>query len=181
MRSRARRSVWVVLLVVGVGATLLAAGCESESPSSTRKRPKRSAEEAETGRPPTQTKPPSTSWQEPGNYYGAVTHSKTFAETRKCRGRLATLKKELDLYHAMNGQFPPSLAALNRSDLTKCPYRRGGAYSYVPGQTNESPGGNILVYEAGAPHEGKAHALRVDGTVVSLTPEAMQAELAKNR
>ena len=176
MRFRATRSLRMLpALVVLLGIVL--GGCETEEP---RKKPKRTEEQAAKG-VPAPKRQPSESWKEPGNYLGAVTHSKTFAETRKCQTRLKTLMKELDMYHAVNGQFPPSLAAVNRSDLTRCPYRRGGPYRYVPGQSKTSPAGSILVYEADAPHEGKAHAMLVDGTVVSLTPEQLQERLAATR
>ena len=118
-------------------------------------------------------------------YLGAVVHTKKWAESVKCKTRLSTLYKDLEMYAVINEAFPASLAELIDSgsdpQLLKCPAPNGQEYVYIPGHEPAKPSTIILVYERDAVHDGKCHVLRLDGQVDALSPEQLSSELSRTQ
>ena len=155
-------AIWSFALVLGAWAV----GCDS---------PPHEDEKDDT--PPTRKK-----LDKPGGYVHTIVRTRTFAQSQACLTRMAVLKQELMLYAQMNdGRFPPSLAVLKRGDLIKTPMSGNEEYSYVPGQSIGSDGSNILVYLELVNYKGMCHVLRVGGTVESISPEDLEAELGRTR
>lgn len=130
--------------------------------------------------------PPSATPPDRG-YLGTVIGSLHKAEMEACRGQLESVYKTLEMYaQAHDGQFPPSLeAAYQSSELAtpyvQCPGREHVGYRYLPGQSVASLPESILVYEETPGHQGQSMAVRVNGRVELLGPEALAAAVEQTR
>ena len=102
-----------------------------------------------------------------------------------CSMNLNTIRKSLQMYAITNDGLPESFDELARevgnSRVFQCPEPNSPKYSYVPGQTLNSPGENILLYEPKPVHNGMCNILRVNGTIELLTPEELQAALEQTK
>ncbi len=82
-----------------------------------------------------------------------------------------------------NDGLPASLDELRRwsggSELYRCPAPDGAEYVYIPGQSNDMPASNILVYEPNAVHDGHCSVLLLGGAIGLLTPEQLDQALAQ--
>ena len=116
-------------------------------------------------------------------YTGAMVNTKRRAVALQCQLNLSNIRQNLRMYAIEKQSFPPSLNTLADwgadSQLLRCPAQDGGEYFYIPGQNENMPGQNVLVYELKAAHDGRCHLLRVNGQVDLLTPEQVQAEVNK--
>ena len=116
-------------------------------------------------------------------YSGAMANTKRKAMALQCQMNLSTIRQNLRIYAIEKQSFPPSLKTLvdwgADSQLLRCPAQDGGEYLYIPGQNENMPGQNVLVYELKAAHDGRCHLLRVNGQVDLLTPEQVQAKVNK--
>ncbi len=115
-------------------------------------------------------------------YSGAMVNTKRKAVALQCQMNLTTIRQNLRIYAIEKESFPPSLKTLvggADSKLLRCSAPDGGQYLYIPGQNENMPGQNVLVYELKAAHEGRCNLLRVNGQVDLLTPEQVQAEVNK--
>ena len=86
------------------------------------------------------------------------------------------------MYAISNEEFPASTQELidfgGNARLFQCPDPNGSKYVYIPGQSPDMPGSNILVYEPKAVHDGRCGVLTLGGQMGLLTPEELQAGLA---
>lgn len=116
-------------------------------------------------------------------YSGAMVNTKRKAVALQCQMNLNTIRQNLRIYAIEKKGFPPSLKTLvdweADSKLLRCSATDGGQYLYIPGQNENMPGQNVLVYELKAAHEGRCNLLRVNGQVELLTPDQVQAEVTK--
>jgi hypothetical protein len=116
-------------------------------------------------------------------YTGAMVNTKRRAVALQCQMNLNTIWQNLRMYAIEKQSFPPSLKTLADwgadSQLLRCPAPDGGQYVYIPGQNENMPGQNVLVYEQKAAHDGCCNLLRVNGQIDLLTPEQVKAEVNK--
>jgi len=109
--------------------------------------------------------------------------SKDYAADAACEMNLSSIYRSLKTAAAANeGKFPASLEDLGyASDQLKCPAKDGQKFLYFPGQTEQSPPKNVLVYEITPAHGGKCNVLRVDGSISTLTVEQVNIALGATR
>jgi hypothetical protein len=116
-------------------------------------------------------------------YSGAMVDTKRKAVALQCQMNLSTIRQNLRIYSIEKESFPPSLKTLvdwgADSQLLRCTAQDGGEYVYIPGQNENTPGQNVLVYELKAVHGGRCNLLRVNGQMELLTPEQVQAAVTK--
>jgi hypothetical protein len=115
-------------------------------------------------------------------YTEAMSNTKLKAVDVKCQTNLRAIWQNLQVYLVSNGSFPESQEALEQwsgssSRLFQCPDPNGPKYVYIPGQNENMPGQNILLYEPKAVHNGRCHVLRLNGQIDALTPEELQIAL----
>jgi hypothetical protein len=101
------------------------------------------------------------------------------ALTVTCQTNLRAIGQNIQIYAISNNDsFPPSLEALiefsGSTQLFQCPDPEGGKYVYIPGQNNNMPPTNILVYEPKPVHDGRCNVLRLNGQIELLSPEQLQ-------
>ena len=121
-----------------------------------------------------------------GSQYGeALVDTRRRAIALQCQLNLRSIWQNLRMYAADNESFPPSLEALVQwgadPQLLRCPAPDGQKYVYIPGQNEDSSGGNVLVYEPNAAHDGRCNLLRLDGQIELRTADQVQAAAAKTR
>ncbi|MHC4545384.1 MAG: hypothetical protein ACYTDW_07320 [Planctomycetota bacterium] len=118
-------------------------------------------------------------------YSGAMVNTKRKAVALQCQMNLSTIRQNLRIYAIEKESFPPSLKTLvdwgTDSKLLRCTASDGGQYIYIPGQNENTPGQNVLVYELKAAHEGRCNLLRVNGQIDLLTPDQVQAAVTKTQ
>lgn len=116
-------------------------------------------------------------------YSGAMIDTKRKAVALQCQMNMRTIWQNLRIYSIENKSFPPSLEALAEWGADPCQFRCPASneqqYIYIPGQNENMPGQNVLVYELKPVHEGRCNLLRLDGQMELLTPEQVQAEVTK--
>jgi hypothetical protein len=103
-----------------------------------------------------------------------------------CHTNLRSIWQSIQTYAVTNEQFPSSQQELIRwvgdSRVFRCPASDPPVeYVYVPGQSPSMPADNILVYEPEPVHDGRCSVLRLGGQIELLTPEELQAALARMR
>jgi hypothetical protein len=182
----ARLPAAALLAAALLAAALLAAagagGCESKKPA----RSTGEAPEDQTGPRHFSKDRQETRKRIRGDHmFGTYMGAKYFAEAKKCQFRLADLYKALQRHAAMEGKLPDSLEQLVRSgsvqaDQIICPLDTV-PYAYVPGQSQDMDGMNILVYEDDAAHEGKCNIVRLSGALEAIAPEQLGVELEQTR
>jgi hypothetical protein len=100
------------------------------------------------------------------------------ALTVKCQLNLRTIAQNIQMYALSNDSFPPSLETLiefsGTTQLFQCPDPEGGKYVYIPGQNNNMPSTNILLYEPKPVHDGCCNVLRLNRQIELLRPEEAQ-------
>jgi hypothetical protein len=105
------------------------------------------------------------------------------ALTVTCQMNLRSIAQNIQIYAMSNESFPPSLEALiefsGSTQLFQCPDPEGGKYVYIPGQNNNMPPANILVYEPKPVHDGRCNVLRLNGQIELLSPEQVQQAVAQ--
>ncbi|MHC4740584.1 MAG: hypothetical protein ACYS8Z_01655, partial [Planctomycetota bacterium] len=118
-------------------------------------------------------------------YTGGIIQTKQNAESVTCQMNMRTIGQNIQIYFLTNEEFPPSMDELRQfsgsSKLFRCPDREGAEYIYVPGQTNEMSGSNILVYEPNAVHDDHCSVLLLNGAVGLIGPEELDAALRKTQ
>jgi hypothetical protein len=96
----------------------------------------------------------------------------------KCKMNLRTIGQNIQMYTLSNESFPPSPEALiswsGSTQLFQCPDPDGGKYVYIPGQNNNMPPTNILVYEPNPVHNGCCNVLRLNLQIETLSPDQLQ-------
>jgi hypothetical protein len=105
------------------------------------------------------------------------------AVTVKCQLNLRTIAQNIQIYAMSNDNFPPSLEALiefcGSTQLFQCPDPEGGKYVYIPGQNNNMPPTNILLYETKPVHDGRCCVLRLNRQIELLSPEQLKEAVAQ--
>lgn len=95
-----------------------------------------------------------------------------------CQMNLRSIAQNIQIYAMSNDSFPPSLQALiefsGSTQLFQCPDPEGGKYVYIPGQNNNMPPANILLYEPEPVHDGRCNVLRLNSQIESLSPEELK-------
>ncbi|UCG55759.1 MAG: hypothetical protein JSU70_12910 [Phycisphaerales bacterium] len=118
-------------------------------------------------------------------YTGAMVETRYTALTVKCQTNLRAIGQNIQMYAISNEQFPPSTQELidfgGNTRLFQCPDPNGSKYVYIPGQSGDMLGANILVYEPKAVHDGRCGVLTLGGQIGLLKPEELQAALAATR
>lgn len=116
-------------------------------------------------------------------YTGAMIGARHDAESVNCQMNMRTIGQNIQIYSISNEGLPKSMEELRRfsggSALFHCPARDGSDYIYIPGQSREMAGSNILVFEPNAVHDGHCSVLLLDGTVGLLTPEQLDEALRR--
>lgn len=101
----------------------------------------------------------------------------------KCQLNMRTIAQNIQIYALSNDSFPPSLEALiefsGSTQLFQCPDPEGGKYIYIPGQNNNMPPMNILLYEPKPVHNGRCCVLRLNRQIELLSPEEVQQAVAQ--
>jgi hypothetical protein len=122
-----------------------------------------------------------------GGYISTVVKSKNLGALTASRQQLRNLYSALRTHAEMNdGRFPADLEAaakaglIGRKALTS-PAPGHSPYQYIPGQTTDMDGRNVILYEAKPYHEGRCCLTRLDGTVEDLPAEEVKAAVAKTR
>ena len=121
-----------------------------------------------------------------GNQYTEVmVDTRRKAIAIQCQTNLRTLWQNLRMYSIEKESFPPSLETLAEWGADprqfRCPASEEQQYIYIPGQSENMPGQNVLVYELKPVHDGRCNLLRVDGQMELLTPEQVQAAVAETQ
>ena len=121
-----------------------------------------------------------------GSQYGeALVDTRRKALALQCQLNLRAIWQNLRMYAIEQKGFPPSLEALVQwgadPQLLRCQAPDGQEYVYIPGQNEDMPGGNVLVYEANAVHDGRCNLLRLNGQIELRTADQVQAAAAKTR
>jgi hypothetical protein len=105
------------------------------------------------------------------------------AVTVTCQMNLRSIAQNIQMYAMSNDSFPPSLEALiefsGSTQLFQCPDTEGGKYVYIPGQNNNMPPVNILLYEPKPVHDGRCCVLRLNGQIELLSPEQLDEAVAQ--
>ena len=118
-------------------------------------------------------------------YSGAMVDTKRKAVALQCQMNMRAIWQNMRMYSIEKESFPPSLKTLvdwgADSQLLRCTDPDGGQYLYIPGQNENMPGQNVLIYELKAVHEGRCNLLRVNGQIDLLTPEQVQAAVTKTQ
>jgi hypothetical protein len=126
-----------------------------------------------------------TAGQMGGEYANDMVTTQNKATTLKCQTNLRAIWQNLQIYALSNDKFPESFDELvdfsGSSKLFQCPEPNSPKYAYIPGQSMDSPGDNIVLYEPEPVHNGSGNALRVNGTIELLTPEELQAALEQTK
>ena len=116
-------------------------------------------------------------------YTEAMVNTQHQAVTLKCQTNLRTIWQNLQIYAISNEKFPETQEELEQfssnSRLFQCPDPEGEKYIYIPGQNQDSPPQNILLYEPKAVHDGLCNVLRVNGQIESLTPEDLKVAITQ--
>jgi len=103
----------------------------------------------------------------------------------KCQMNLRTIAQNIQIYALSNDSFPPSLQALiefcGSTQLFQCPDPDGGKYVYIPGQNNNMPPSNILLFETKPVHDGRCNVLRLSRQIELLSPEELKQAVAQTR
>jgi hypothetical protein len=116
---------------------------------------------------------------EAGQQYGeTMVQAKHDATSVKCQMNLRAIGQSLQTYAISNGTFPASLEELidfaGNTRIFRCPSPEGEQYKYIPGQSGNSPDGNIVLFEPKAVHDGRANVLRLGGQIELLGPEELE-------
>ena len=118
-------------------------------------------------------------------YSGAMIDTKRKAIALQCQMNMRTIWQNLRMYAIEKEGFPPSLKTLADwgadPQSLRCPAPDGQEYFYIPGQNENMPGQNVLVYELKPVHEGRCNLLRLDGQMELLTPEQVQAAVTETQ
>jgi len=111
-------------------------------------------------------------------YTEAMVNTQNKAMNVTCQMNLRSIGQNIQMYALSNDSFPPSLEALiswsGSTQLFQCPDPDGGKYVYIPGQNNNMPPANILVYEPNPVHNGCCNVLRLNLQIESLSPEQLK-------
>jgi hypothetical protein len=126
------------------------------------------------------------SWGEAGQeYLTGVKKTEIKATTAACQLHLNQVRTTIQMYAMNNDKMPESFDALveetGDSKIFRCPEPNSPKYSYIPGQSLDSPPENILVYDSQPVHNGMSNVLRVNGSIESLTPEQLKAAIEKTK
>jgi len=118
-------------------------------------------------------------------YTGAMIQARNKAMIISCQSNMKAIWQNLQIYVVSNGNFPRSQQEFEQWSgnprLFHCPDPNGPEYVYIPGQNPDMSGDNVLLYEPEPVHDGRCNALRLDGQIELLTPEELQAALARMR
>ena len=116
-------------------------------------------------------------------YTETLIETRYTAETVRCQSNLRAIWQNIQMYAVSNGTFPPSIEALKEwsgnSRLFRCPVPDGPEYVYIRGQNGDMPAENVLLYEPEAVHDGRCSVLRLGGQIELLSPEDLQAAVAR--
>jgi hypothetical protein len=116
-------------------------------------------------------------------YTDGMIKTQNKAVTVKCQMNLRTIAQNIQIYALSNDSFPPSLEALiefcGSTQLFQCPDPDGGKYVYIPGQNNNMPASNILLYETKPVHDGRCNVLRLSRQIELLSPEELKQAVAQ--
>jgi len=117
-----------------------------------------------------------------GQYGNAVFESKHTAERVVSQNNLDLVRGALKQYQATEDKYPADLQELVKKQLISPnalqPAPEAQPYIYIPGQRDDMPAENVLVYEA-APTREIVNVLLRDGTIKGMSPEAAKAAVAK--
>jgi archaellum component FlaF (FlaF/FlaG flagellin family) len=101
----------------------------------------------------------------------------------KCQMNMRTIAQNIQIYALSNESFPPSLEALiefsGSTQLFQCPDPDGSKYVYIPGQNNNMPPTNILLYETNPVHNDRCCVLRLNRQIELLSPEELKQAVAQ--
>lgn len=119
-------------------------------------------------------------------YGQAMINTSNKASVIKCQMNLRSIYQSLQVYALENETFPSSQQELvdfcGDSRLFHCNEPNAPMYVYIPGQRNDMPATNVLLYEPAAVHEGRCSVLFLNGQKALLTPDelkqAIEATLA---
>jgi len=119
-------------------------------------------------------------------YTDAMITTQNKALVINCHTNLRSIWQSIQTYAVTNEQFPSSQQELIRwvgdSRVFRCPASDTPVeYVYIPGQHPDMPTDNILVYEPEPVHDGRCSVLFLGGQIELLTPEQLQAALARMR
>jgi archaellum component FlaF (FlaF/FlaG flagellin family) len=111
-------------------------------------------------------------------YTEGMINTQNKAVTVKCQLNMRAIAQNIQIYALSNDSFPPSLEALiefsGSTQLFQCPDPNGSKYVYIPGQNNNMPPTNILLYETKPVHNGCCNVLRLNRQIELLSPEELQ-------
>jgi prepilin-type processing-associated H-X9-DG protein len=157
------RNLKMTVTGLAIAVLILAAGMGCRDDKS------KTAETAPTPRNPGDT----------SGYYGAIAGAKERAASVACLSNLGGIGIALTQYALQNdGKFPPSLKTLADSGVIsatslRCPDPPKPEYVYVPGLTQNSSPGAVIVYDP-EPHNNQINVLYVDGSAKSIAKEQFQ-------
>jgi hypothetical protein len=118
-----------------------------------------------------------------GSQYGnAVFESKHTAERVVSQNNLDLVRGAIRQYQATEERFPADLNELVKKQLISPdalkPAPEAALYIYIPGQRDDMPAENVLVYEAAATRD-IVNVLFRDGTIKGMSPDAAKAAVSK--
>ncbi|MHC4640877.1 MAG: hypothetical protein ACYS32_04475 [Planctomycetota bacterium] len=119
-----------------------------------------------------------------GSQYGsAMVDTRRKAAALQCQMNMRAVWQNMRMYSIEKENFPPSLEALAEWGADprqfRCEASDDQQYVYIPGQNENMPGENVLIYELKGVHEGRCNLLRVNGQMELLTPEKVQDAVTK--
>ena len=117
------------------------------------------------------------------DYTGAMVGARYDALSVTCQTNMRTIGQNIQMFAISNDGLPESLEELRQwsgnSRLFRCPAPEGGEYVYIPGQSRDMSGSNILVFEPNAVHDGHCSVLTVDGQLYLLTEDELRGAVAQ--
>ncbi len=126
-----------------------------------------------------------TAGTETKEYTTGMVNTRNEAIVIKCQSNLRAIWQVIQAYGLSNDNLPASFDDLvevtGMTQVFQCPEPNSPKYEYIPGQTLDSPGSNVLLYEPEPVHNGKGNVLRVNGTIELLTPEELQAAIEQTK
>jgi hypothetical protein len=111
-------------------------------------------------------------------YSQAMINTSNKASVLKCQMNMRSIFQSLEVYAMENEAFPSSQQELvdfcGGSQLFHCNEPNAPMYVYIPGQRNDMPTTNVLVYEPVPVHDGRCSVLFLNGQMDLLTPEELK-------
>ncbi len=119
-----------------------------------------------------------TAGQAGHEYSQAMINTSSKASVIKCQTNLRTIWQNIQIYATTNGDLPASQQELinfsGTTQLFHCDEPNAPDYIYIPGQSDDMPTTNVLLYEPLPVHNRQSSVLYLSGQIELLSPEELR-------